>query len=214
MRTELLLLMISAVLAVGCSEKAPSVNTRQEQTIPDDNYLSFNLKSAESFKYLKDGDYVLVFSGATVTEGSYSSLSLLFSSAVDSLDSVYFELMLPATDRFSVFVGLCTPEGCVLDLIKPEEKFTVCDSEYIGIMTAFDEPISPTIHLSYFREGKPLETVSFDKFEITFDSFIAEDVLISALSSCVKLSSSQYPELVFQGKFSVSDKEPVQMMVD
>ncbi|MBN2364467.1 hypothetical protein JXL83_10100 [candidate division WOR-3 bacterium] len=214
MRTVLLVLLITAVLAGGCSEKASSVNTSQDQTVPENNYLSFNLKSAENLKYLKDGDYVLAFSGATVTEGSYSSLSLLFSSAVDSLDSVCFELMLPATDRFSVFVGMCTPEGCVLDLIKPEDKFTVCDSEYVGIMTAFDEPISPAIHLSYIREGKPLETVSFDKFEITFDSFMAEDVLISALSSCIKLSSAQYPELVFQGNFSVSEKEPVQMMVD
>ncbi|MBN1620217.1 hypothetical protein JW890_05805 [candidate division WOR-3 bacterium] len=214
MKTLFSILLCLTFLGAGCSEKPCPEDNPQTTKAPEVNYISFNLSAAEGLSHLKEGDFVLSFSEASVTEGSFSSISLSFSSQLDSADGLIFEMMLPSTSRFSVFVGLCTPSGCVLDFVSPECPFTVTDSEYVGLKTYFDIPLDPVMTLSYTSNGRQIESLSFDIFEIDIDSIVIEETFIKVFKGKMRLKSSSNPDILFEGVFFVKDAEPIQVMVD
>ncbi len=214
MKTLTSVLICLSFLVFGCSEKPCPETVHQTTEAPEENFLSFNLSSAEGLSYLKEGSFVLSFTEASVTEGSFSSISLSFSSQIDSADGLHFDIMLPSTDRFSVFVGLCTPAGCVLDFVSPEFPFTVVDSEYVGLKTYFDAPLEPALTLSYTRNERQIETLSFDLFEIDIDSIVIEESFIKVFKGKMRLRSSINADILFEGVFYLKDAEPLQIMVD
>ncbi|MBN1150050.1 hypothetical protein JXA84_02385 [candidate division WOR-3 bacterium] len=213
MKKEMFLLALVCFFFNGCTKNTDEIVTAAKQK-PSDNYTCFVLSLPDSCNCLKNGKYIMPLDHSEVTEGAYSSLSLNFNSVLESDQTVYFDLMLPATEKFSVFVGMCTPLGCILDCEKPESSFSISEDEYTNLKTLYGDPLSPSMTVTIVKGVDTLEKVVFDKFRIAIDSFSVESTLVTLRSSHVELSSSSDPELRLEGEIYISGQEPAQTMVE
>lgn len=142
---------------------------------PDQNEIEFHLANVDS-PLISDGNYTLNLTSLNALQGNYSSIDIVFSGE-DEEYKYEFNIHLPENEMFSVYVGLCTAQGCEVNYIAPDSFFQLTDEDYMNLYDLSGDNQIYAKMILYIREkdGSIIDSLIFTDFNFNVSAFTIED---------------------------------------
>ncbi len=171
MKKTVILMFFVFILSVSCS----FYSENEIVLAPAQNEIEFNLSNVAS-PSISDGNYILKLTSLNALQGNYSGIDIVFS-AEDEEYKYDFNLHLPENEIFSVYVGLCTAQGCEVNYIAPDSTFQLTDEDYENLYDlSGDNPICARLTLVIEEKNEnTIDSLSFTNFNFKVSTFTIED---------------------------------------
>ncbi|KQC14633.1 MAG: hypothetical protein APR63_13760 [Desulfuromonas sp. SDB] len=182
------LIGILLFLCSSCSQKAaepPELNPQQNQI-----QIFFPEITGEIIS--------LDLSELNALEGLYSGLEMIYSG-----DDYQFTVRLPAIEKFQVWVGLCTAEGCIIEYQSSPLPLTLESSDYDSVYDIFNEQL---VHPEIVLKTPSGESYKFTDFVININEFSCDDNIVHAAGSFSGFVHQQNDK-PFLSSFKINDYE-------
>ena len=174
MNKSLFLLSFIFILFLSCSFSVEKEIVPE----PDQNEITFQLSNVSS-SLISDGDYYLELTSLNALQGNYSGIDIVFSGE-DEEYKYEFNIHLPENELFSVYVGLCTAQGCEVNYIAPDSFFQLTDEDYMNLYDLSGDNQIYAKMILYIREkdGSIVDSLIFTDFNFDVSAFTIEDNII------------------------------------
>lgn len=145
---------------------------------PDQNEIEFHLTNVDS-PLISDGNYNLKLTSLNALQGNYSGIDIVFGGE-DKEYKYDFILHLPENEIFSVYVGLCTAQGCEVNYIAPDSFFQLTDEDYMNLYDLSGDNQIYAKMILYIREKDEsiVDSLIFTDFNFDVSAFTIEDNII------------------------------------
>ena len=117
----------------------------------------------------------LELSELNALEGLYSGVEMIYMG-----EDYQFTVRLPAIEKFQVWVGLCTAEGCIIEYQSQPLPLDLESSDYDSVYDIFNEQL---IHPEILLKAPSGESYEITDFVIKINEFSCEDNIVQAAGS-------------------------------